>query len=273
MKYLFIIFLSLSSTILFAQAHITSQIIDAKTGTPLAYTNIGIVGKNIGTVSDLKGKFEIDLPNEFYQNNLKISMVGYETYEQRVIDFINFLKTNKTIALNPVVHELKQATIISTEFKKEKVVGNKTTSKRMTGGFASNDLGSELGIVMKLKKRPTYIKEFQASIARSIFDTLKFRLNFYDLKKGLPHNKIVDQDIIIVTDIKEGMLVVDLSKYNIIVEDDIFVSLEWIEDLGKDGLYFSVGLFNSPIIVRHTSQGYWKKIRPMGVGFTLKTKY
>ena len=38
-------------------------------------------------------------------------------------------------------------------------------------------------------------------------------------------------------------ITVDLTPYDIYVEDDFFVSIEWIEDLGVEGLWFFAGVF------------------------------
>jgi len=182
------------------------------------------------------------------------------------------IKKNSEIKLAQKTTELREVVISARELK-EKILGNKTESKTMVGGFTSNELGNEVGIVIKIKRSPTYINQFSASIATNKYDSLKFRLNFYDLKDGLPNKPIVNESIIVTSKIKEGKLVVDLSKYDIIVEDDFFVSLEWIENLGEDGLYFSVGLLGSPIIARHTSQADWKKVGAISIGFNVTAKY
>jgi hypothetical protein len=54
------------------------------------------------------------------------------------------------------------------------------------------------------------------------------------------------------------------------VDNDIFVSLEWIESF-PEGLKFSAAMLASPMMARSTSQGTWEKISIVGIGFTLTT--
>jgi len=134
-------------------------------------------------------------------------------------------------------------------------------------------LGNEVGIIIKIKKSPTYIDKFHVSIAENEIDSLKFRLNFYSVKNKMPHESILTENIFVESQIKEGVLTVDLGEYNIVVEDDFMVSLEWIEDLGEGKLNFSMGLFGSPVIYRYTSQADWEKAKPLSIGFSVTAKY
>ena len=64
--------------------------------------------------------------------------------------------------------------------------------------------------------------------------------NITDHKTGMPLSYVnigvVGKDIGTVSDMdgnfKSGILSVDLREYNIVMQDDFFVALEWIEDLG-----------------------------------------
>ena len=62
-----------------AQTFVIGQVIDAATKEPLPYVNIGQLNKNIGTVSDETGYFELEVNTE--QNSrdtLRFSMIGFE---------------------------------------------------------------------------------------------------------------------------------------------------------------------------------------------------
>ena len=50
---------------------------------------------------------------------------------------------------------------------------------------------------------------------------------------------------------------VDLTPYEIYVEDSFFISLEWIEDIGIEGLWFSAGMLGKSLFARATSQDRW----------------
>ena len=264
---MFILLLVYSQT--YGQKIYKGTLIDSQTKEALGFVNIGIVGKNIGTVSDINGNFGIRLDPTYDSDLLRISMIGYKSMEYKVSDFKNVLKQNAELQLNKAIKVLEEVVISGTELN-EKVLGNITQSTSTTGGFSSNELGNEAGVYIKVKKnRKSYLKEFNAFIVKNEYGKLKFRLNVYSVKRKLPYKNILIENIFIETDIKQGNLKVDLTSYNIITEGDIIVTLEWIENLGEDGLYFSACLFCDKIISRQTSQGNWHRVGFAGLGFNL----
>ncbi|MEL6356808.1 MAG: hypothetical protein AAFQ37_07740, partial [Bacteroidota bacterium] len=50
----------------------------------------------------------------------------------------------------------------------------------------------------------------------------------------------------------------DLEEYNMVVNDDFAVTLEWIEDFGDDRLLFSFKRFGPKCVYRYTSQADWE---------------
>ena len=74
---------------------------------------------------------------------------------------------------------------------------------------------------------------------------------------------------------EEGEFTLDLSEYEIIIEDDFFVSVELIENNGESdkGIFFSSNLLSSPVFARLTSQGEWKKYGGVSIGFNLTVLY
>jgi len=260
------------ATLVCGQETFSGTIIDSESGEALPYANVGVVGKNIGTVTDIKGEFSLKIDAEYDADTLMMSMIAYEDLVFVVRDFKEQLSNNSTFKLTSKTTDLQEIVVSGSQLK-SKILGNKTKSKNIRGHFIADELGSEVGIIIKIKKSPTYIDKFHASIAENKYGLLKFRLNFYTVKDKMPHENILTENIIVETQIKEGVLTVDLSEYNIVVEDDFMVSLEWVEDLGEDGLFFSMSFFGSPVISRQTSQAYWKKLKPIGIGFSVTAKY
>jgi hypothetical protein len=265
-----LIFLNLISVS--AQDTYTGIVLDSTFNTPLSYVNIGIINKGEGTVSNTKGDFELQLAERYFKDSIRISMIGYKAQTYLVKDFKQKIKNEPRIFLAEKLESLDEV-VISNKKLKKRILGNRTKSKMITDGFDWDKLGSEAGIVIKIKKSPTYIKSFQTHIALSGHDELKFRLNFYTVKNGLPFKNITKENIILTSNIKEGTLSVDLSEYNIVMEEDFFVSLEWIENFGDGNLQFSMGLWGSPAIYRYTSQDRWEKIPIAGPGFNVNVEY
>jgi len=270
---LFFVLIVLSKSTVIAQNVVYEGVIkDKNTKENLAYVNIGIVNKNTGTVSDVQGKFQLQLDNKNDAETMKLSMIGYESLRFKVIDFKKIVTENSIIYLEKSVSELKEI-VIKNKNLQTGILGNVLEKKTVSAGFVNNVLGNEIGIIVKLKNKPTFIESFRAIVDYNNYKELKFRLNFYDLKKGLPNNTILQDNIIVTSSIKKGELVIDLNDYNIMVNEDFFVSIELIEGLGEGGLHFLADYSGSPIITRATSQGKWNKVDDLSFGFTLIAKY
>ena len=154
-----------------------------------------------------------------------------------------------------------------------KILGNKTTSKLLYAAFTTNKLGNEMGFVVRGRKRPMILKKFNVSLVENDYGPIKFRLNFYDLVNGLPNENILNENIIVETDIESGIVTVDLTPYKIVIDEDFFIAIEWIEDLGPGKLFFSGGFFGAQLIAREVSQGTWSALGSASVGMNVEVRY
>ncbi len=266
-----VVLLGLTVLGLKGQTSISGTIKTAVSKEALAYVNIGILGAGVGTVSNENGSFRMDIRKKYYQDSLKISMIGFRSKTFLVQDFIQLLEKEKVVYLSEKVLELEEVVLVNRKLK-NRTLGNRTTSKILSDGFDSDQLGNEAGLVIRIKKSPTYVQSFHASVAKNEHKELKFRLNFYNLKNGLPYQNILKENIIVTSTLASGILSVDLRRYDIVMEEDFFVSLEWIEDFGAGDLRFSIGFLGSPVIYREASQGRWTVINGVGPGFRVKVK-
>ncbi|MFD0793667.1 carboxypeptidase-like regulatory domain-containing protein [Mucilaginibacter litoreus] len=249
---------------------LTGVVIDAKTAKPLPYVNIGIIGKSVGTVTAENGTYKLDLSNH-PADSLRISMVGYISQAFKIADID--VNAAKTISLQPSLTQLKEVRVSNHKWK-QVILGNTTRSKGTNAGFTSGRLGNEIGAVIKIKKSPTYLKRFNASLASEIVvDSIMMRLNFYTVKGGLPDQLLQNQNIFVTVKKGQDLISIDLEPYNIIVEDKFFVSLEWIKQSRSQGIMFSASLFSGAIIARETSQAKWEKEGIAGLGFNVLAEY
>jgi hypothetical protein len=247
-------------------------VIDSVGSKPIPYVNLGIINKNVGTVSDINGHFRLELPEQYDHDEMKISIIGYESKIFKVSEFKNIVSHNQIIKLKESVYELSKIEIISDRLDTH-ILGNTTTSKVIEAGFKNNALGNEVGIKVKIKKSPTYVERFNFYVTDCRYDSLFFRINIYSIKNGMPAENLLDENIFFSTSTKKGKVTVDLSQYNIVVMEDIIVTIEWIQNLGKGGLNFSAGLFKLPMYHRQTSFGEWKKTSMISLGFNIQVKY
>ena len=266
MRPTYLIFLLLLGNILQAQTLVFGKITDAKSNEPLPYVNIGIPGAGIGTVSDEQGYYLIEIPPDKIIDSLYFSMVGF-AFQSFKIDQIE--GTNEkllNIAFNPEITALKEVVVTSGKWEKI-AVGNETNSKLITTGFTTNQLGNEIAQFVRIKKqRPTLIQRFWLSIAENSIESVILRLNIYLEEEGFPGENILQEPIYLELPNEPQTITVDLTPYDIYVEDDFFVSIEWIEDLGVEGLWFSAGVFGKSLYARSASHAQWVKQRALSIG-------
>jgi len=244
-------------------------IIDAETSEVLSYVNIGLLGKDIGTVSDQDGAFSLKIPTIHLNDTLRFSMIGYKTYDVYPKDLLD-ADSNIQIKLQPKGYELNEVVVIPKDYEATRF-GNKADGKNISAGFSENLLGYEVGVLMKLKKkRQGYLEKVMVNIANCEYDSVFFRLNIYEMDGKKPGENILDKPIYL-SYTKEELLEnieIDLSKEVIFVKGNFLVTLELVKDLGEGGLNFCTGFFQSPIYYRETSQGRWQKSGFIAIGMS-----
>lgn len=267
---LFLFVFLLSFTALNAQHIVQGRIIDAFTKEPLPFVNIGVLKKELGTVSNEEGFFFLEVPDLFAKETLRFSMIGFDVRDFQVADLEAILLSNNTLVLAEQTTFLEEVVLTAEKKWDTRVSGNSTTSKLLITGFTSNQLGNEIALFVKVKKTPAYIEGIQFSVVENIYPEVRFRVNVYSSDYRFPDENILKENIFVTLKQSEGLISVDLKDYDILVDDDVFISLEWIdEDLGSEGLWFSAGVFGKSIYARSTSQAEWKKQRGLSLGMSV----
>lgn len=252
------------------------KIIDSKTKAPLPYVNIGFLYKARGTVTDEKGQFELLFNENDFTDTLRISMIGYSPKKIILKDLLKSIN-KQNIELDENIESLTEVVVVANAYK-ARVLGNKTESKFISTGFSYDQLGAEMGVKIKIKKSPTFVDSLNVHVsynrlsARSIF-----RVNFYAVENGRPGENILKDNILIGISPKQtGLISVDLRPYNIILQEDTYVTLEWIKNEGinekGEAIFFSLGMLNNATIYKPSSQAGFKKHSSLGVGFNLNVR-
>jgi len=247
-------------------------VMDSLSNTPLSYVNIGIVGKNVGTVSDSIGYFKIPLDAEYTSDTLRFSLVGYGTKNFVVSDFKTSHPSGQTrisLKAQPII--LHEVTILSSG-NPAIALGTKPKSKMVNAGFVYNKLGHEIGAVFRNTNRELVIDSVRLNIVKCNYAHVYLRLNVYNMV-GEEFENILQKPYYISLTRAEILQnpTFDLTNHNIVVSGDFLVSVELVKDLGEKGLYFYAKLNDdtSPAVYRETSQSDWiymkHKSQPVGI--------
>jgi predicted dienelactone hydrolase len=250
------------------------KVVDMENNDGLAYVNIGVLNKNLGTVTQRDGSFLINIYSEFLPDSLTISMAGYQT-KTMSISKLSYEPKPLIIQLKEKFSELKEV-VITKKILPVKILGNTTTSNFISVGLPLKFLGSEVGVKINLGKNPVILKKFSFNVSGNRLDTAVFRMNIYNIKNGLPFENVLQKNILVHVGKQTGLYTVNLTDYKLEMKGEIFLSLEWIEGsssaLGTGAIFLSAGFLNSSTWHRITSQGEWKKAPGLGVGLNLEVQ-
>ncbi|NQT64043.1 MAG: carboxypeptidase-like regulatory domain-containing protein [Candidatus Marinimicrobia bacterium] len=252
---------------------LSGRVLSSATGDAIPYVNIGVLKGERGTVSNDKGYFRLDLSEIDKGSTLRFSFIGYESYDVTIAEILERCKVACEVELTPKILELPEVVVYPRKFK-EKVVGNPHPPPGLKAGFTNDSLGYELGILVKLKQRPTLLKELRLHGIETSFETIFYRLNVYEMDQDLPGKNVLSEPIYItLTNFSgEKIIKIDLSPHQIVVEDDFVISLEYVKELGAGNLVFATGILSGKMFYRKTSQAEWHSA-PFGLGMSVLISY
>jgi hypothetical protein len=233
----------------------SGSILSTETNSPVGFVNIGIIGKNIGTVSDEQGNFSIKLDKIYDNDSIRFSIIGYESKTFLVSYFKN--DSIKTVYLKSVSYELKEVKVVYRRTR-DVLIGEEVSSGNLISGFASNDLGAEIGINVNVKHQMK-IKDINFNVAVCTFDSVTYRLKIYQLVDKKEYINILPKPIYISFSKYKihKAITFDLTKYPIIIEGNVLITLELFRDLGKGNLLFFTKDSDGTTIHKKTSEGVW----------------
>ncbi|SFQ21329.1 carboxypeptidase-like regulatory domain-containing protein [Hymenobacter arizonensis] len=243
---------------------ISGSITNTATQEGLPYVNIGVVGKDLGTVSNESGYYKLVFRADLANDTVRVSSLGYRT---RLLTLRELL-AQPNVALTPESVPLAEVLVKGkSRFRRTHTLGNTGNSEMATNTLSSNSLGSQVGTVIKLNRQPTKLLNAVFNIARSSPGQVTFRVNIYRLDaRGLPtETKLLNRNVIVSSPIVRGPITVDLSADQLVLSEDFFLAIEMIKwvDAAPSGAEFAfsaaVGYSHNEIYYRKGSQALWKR--------------
>lgn len=233
------------------------RVLSSDTNSGIGYVNIGVIGGNIGTVSDASGNFNIDIDVCYDNDSIRFSMIGFESKTFLISQFKE--DTIKDINLNPKAYDLPEIKVVYKRLKDIRI-GTLVTSNTLRSGFSSNELGSELGVKVKVRGL-VKLEDIKFNVAVCTYDSVTYRLNIYERDNYHEYRNILVQPIYITfsKDKINEVISFDLKPYQILIEGDVLIALELYKDLGEGRLLFRTQFFTGTTYHRKTSEGDWRE--------------
>ncbi len=213
-----------------------STIKSKKTFNTLAYVNVSILNKRVGTSTNLEGKFSMQL-EKFKSDTLLISYLGFKTKKIAISSVLKNPAAYKVIYLEEELSSLDDVII---QIKKKKY-GSKHSLGLRKKWFYSR-VGVQFGMEQAIlipndKSKVGKIEEvsFWVGKEEQLFYNSRltwFRIKFYsyDKEKNTPAGLLSYQDIIVKPQENEKQnLKVDVSSYHIpLPKDGVCVVIETV---------------------------------------------
>jgi hypothetical protein len=244
-------------------AQISGQVIDGETELPLSYVNIGVVGKDMGTISLEDGTFQLGFDGLAPGDTLRFSMIGYEDYDITGDGF--FSEKMKLIALQPATYELQAVEIKSTT--ESFVIGNEDTRRPTWGIGGRIGKGQEWGVLIENPHGMCRLRDFNFYLKRSSFDRMALRLKIYQIENG-QLKSILREDIRFMVSQRKGWVKVDLEEKGLWINEDVVATLEFLEGysaLNQSGLELSLGKKVQSLYARNSSLDEWEVFEKKGL--------
>ncbi len=261
MKFFFIIlfFLISSNASLFGQ-QISGTVFEMNGEIPVEFVNIGIVGKNVGTIADQNGKYKLQIKPEYYSDTLCFSSIGYYPYSVKVSDFIDL--NNGNVSLAKRLYSLTEVVVRPKKYR-QKTLGI-TERKRMDTYIheAENESGTLMnnsGIAIIKEVNINIVGAGTSDIQK---DSILLRINIYKVHQEKQFENILSSPILTKQGIKHK-ITVDLRHLNLVVEGNFLVTFERLSyDYNNyvGLLFLPIGDSSHNSYVRRASHGTWVKL-------------
>jgi hypothetical protein len=254
----------------------SAKITDASAKTGIPFASVGIKGKNIGTVADENGNFELSILKCSGDDTLKVSAIGYKTKAFTVSEAKQSM--NKIIYLEPQIVKLNEVVVTSKKVKRKVLGTSKYSTKNCSAfqGLEGNWRGEEAAIRANNEEgKSVFIEDFNFYIIQNKYeDSLVFRLMLYSVdNRNLPGPTFLNKPIIFKTAVKQGIVHVDLRNYNIVHEGDFFISLECLMNKMEQTKFCFAGSIGVPSYVKTSTFMHWYRVKGGGADLNVTVSY
>ncbi|GAB2784205.1 pimeloyl-ACP methyl ester carboxylesterase [Hymenobacter luteus] len=251
---------------LLAQTLLQGTVLDAQTQAPVPFASVGVSGKPLGTVADEQGRFRFTTPTDLAEP-VVVSCVGYQS---ATVSAATLQATGQVVRLRPSGVSLAAVTVRPGKVK-TKTFGRTSSSTLMGASLyteadlVSDALAKEQGTIIGIDK-DCRLRDFNMHVAFNRFKSVKFRLNLYRVKAGLPDQPLLRQDVRFDVTQPRGWVRVDLSPYQVQLQGqrEVAVTIQWLQSEALEGSPKAFGVSAVPtpghsILTRNKSQAAWQQ--------------
>jgi hypothetical protein len=243
---------------------IAGNIVNRATQQPIPYVNVGLPKRGLGTVSDEQGRYQLRYNPAYAADSVRVSSVGYEP---RMMPFAALL-AGANVGLAPLAVSLTDVNVVAASvYSRTHTLGLDKPRPRFNFGLVSNELGTEIGTLIQVERRPALVQSLHVVVAKNETAPLTLRVNVYRLDpQGQPTTeKLLQRDVLLTTGPRKGVLTADLTADRLVLTEDCLLAVELVKSNGPGApdaskLRFGGALgYGGQCYLRVASQGAWIK--------------
>lgn len=207
---------------------VSGSVIDKQTRLPIPFANIGFFERNVGTLSDPDGSFELEVPSELKGDTVVFSSIGYSRKKIAVHDL-----THQTIELIPSAKLLKEVTVQASRSRSKAARLGWMGGKDGALPFDTIQGGGTIALLVEAPVSFFEVEKLQVRLMYNSKPLLQFRFHIYsfDSLRQIPGEELLTREVVLRENKKFGWLRFDLSEYQIFLNHKKFlIGFEWIED-------------------------------------------
>lgn len=208
---------------------VEGQVIDESTNVPVAYVNIGIIDTNIGTVSDTSGNFKFNLPNRLPDAKIRFSMIGYKP---KLFTADELSGHFNEVRMSPDTIKMEEVIVTQSALEKKRN-GAEVASQVVVTGWGKDLKGGERGLRIKVGDDPIFIENLNFHLVNNPYEQVLMRINIRNFVNDTAGESLLNEDILFTLHQESGWVKINLEKYNLNFSDDIIVTLQPVEKVGK----------------------------------------
>jgi CarboxypepD_reg-like domain len=244
---------------------IRGTVLDARTQAPVPFATIGLPGRELGTVADGQGRYQLDAPGAAATDSVQVTSLGFRPLRLTLAQ----LRAAPALMLTAGPVALREVQVLArSPYRRTHVLGSSSKASMADIGLAAGELGAQLGTIVRLKRAPSRLLNAGFVIGRDAPATVTCRLHFYRLgPNGWPTDEpLLDRELVVRALVQRGGSVTfELADEPLLLDEDFFMAVELLQWEGAaaadNALVFGSLLGNTAtsLYYRRTGLVAWKR--------------
>jgi hypothetical protein len=241
--------------------NLTFTLLDKGNQSPVPFVTILLPKEELELFSDKDGLLILDVSKRNGADSIVFNRIGYYPLRLTILELKTKLsKQNQILCLEPKITFLHEV-IIKPRVKMLSRTGNGQGSRWKQIGIGKDSTGCEIGTIIPVPFPQSTIEKVTFRLTQNKYGSMKFKINLYQIENKFPSKKINQEPIYFESESKSGICEVDLQIYGIVVSSDFFLSIEYMQDMGKYSVYYSSTMNKNPTFFKDSRNSKWVRIK------------